>query len=704
MPGFKNIEKNSEILLHICSFLDLHSLVRMSMVSKPIRNTVRTSFRIGAWNKMRDIMSKSLLEFQQLTKSTPKKTNEGGIIADVYQLQLFHIIIQMVLDIVNQKMGDRDLNIVSGEELLHSVGRLSMMIAEADYLPGDTRAVPLNWTKCVYLKERTKLDPKKIPKILRNLNNNAKALAKPSRSLANYQRDVSYRIFDMIAQAVYKKIHSVGNRTELLNSDAPALDLIPWRCAQNIVSYLDADDLRRLALVNRRFLVLIGLTPPSCLLQDRYRSAAVAECAKAAARLVRNKGLKVPGLSKKEHNLLYNEVSQKLLKDFNKAIRANEVIKAMNKKGFRNMELRWGNGNALALADTGSVRLIFSQALEIMHAIGDTTSTALDLSYERIVKYLQLNPPEKIYQQMTHAMVNPKAVDEAFFGELAILLVGIEGSQNNFTVLHAPMIMDLACTGVISWEQALFQRSGIPYFVMAGDKSEKGASPMVRHSQIIRYGRLSKQELKKADVKKFNQFLGKEIDLHSLFFSVFFPELADYDRPTQLLLSCIIAKNYLCESFGLTIKARDLLKVKLMSLLELYGYGKSFGMFKSTNGGNCNTKSSFSRKPKSSTPMREFHDLSMKKNSRWSMIPIHKQMQIGLERLKALTVGTHVQVMSSDGKHAIAIGEIDWEYGDTMSIKFITVLDKNDWLFTSNNWWKSGLKYDKASPTIQLMD
>ena len=370
-------------------------------------------------------------------------------------------------------------------------------------------------------------------------------------------------------------------------------------------------------------------------------------------------------------------------------LKANEISKAMKKKSFRNMELRWGHDHALALADTGAVRLIFSQALDIMNRIGDTKSTALDLSYERIVQYLNLLPQEQVHHQLQRALSNPQAVDNAFFGELAILLVGIEGSQNNFTVLHTPMIMDLVCAGTISWEQALFQRSDIPYFVMAGDKSEKGPGPMVRHSEMIRKGQLSKAEIHKGSVDKFQKFFDREIDLHSLFFQTFFPDLAQFDAPSQLILSSIIVKNYLCQRFGVKSSTSETLGAKLKSLLELHKKN-----FAGLSDAPLQTAKSTSSTKKYQNPF------SSSGRSRWYMIPLHERMRIGLDRLEALQTGTEVEVLNSN-REIIAYGRIDWEYGNSMSVQFTEILDPQDWLFSSNNWWKSGIRFDKGDPTIR---
>ncbi len=70
-----------------------------------------------------------------------------------------------------------------------------------------------------------------------------------------------------------------------------------------------------------------------------------------------------------------------------------------------------------------------------MHRIGDDSSAALDLSYERIVDYLDLLPPRERDRGAGRALRIPGQARNPFFGELAIPPVGIEGSQNNMTVL-----------------------------------------------------------------------------------------------------------------------------------------------------------------------------------------------------------------------------------------------------------------------------
>src|SRR5262249_50667343 len=66
----------------------------------------------------------------------------------------FHETIKLVLEDVNRNKHT-SLKIITGEDLLYSVGRLSMMITHADFAPVDeTSALPLNWTSHKYILKR----------------------------------------------------------------------------------------------------------------------------------------------------------------------------------------------------------------------------------------------------------------------------------------------------------------------------------------------------------------------------------------------------------------------------------------------------------------------------------------------------------------------------------------------------------------------
>lgn len=85
---------------------------------------------------------------------------------------------------------------------------------------------------------------------------------------------------------------------------------------------------------------------------------------------------------------------------------------------------------------------------------------------------------------------------DPFVRELLVLLVGIEGTQNNVMALHAPMVTDLVAEGSLTWSQALFTGSrntdpgSIPWFAFAADKNQKGSSdksrgPMERQMELL---------------------------------------------------------------------------------------------------------------------------------------------------------------------------------------------------------------------------
>ena len=87
--------------------------------------------------------------------------------------------------------------------------------------------------------------------------------------------------------------------------------------------------------------------------------------------------------------------------------------------------------------------------------------------------------------------------------------------------------------------------------------------------------------------------------------------------------------------------------------------------------------------------------------SKWSNIHPRDRVRIGLDRLEKLVVNARVWVLEPKSGRRIATATIDWEAGTSMTVKFNEVLDPTDSLFTSNSWWRNGLRFDKGSAHIE---
>lgn len=266
------------------------------------------------------------------------------------------------------------------------------------------------------------------------------------------------------------------------------------------------------------------------------------------------------------------------------------------------MGIPLGPGHRAVVRNTGALRLDFSGGRRILDLVAPSAHNE-DLSYENIVRYLQYIDGAVLRRQVREVFSSMGSATP-FLRELTLLLVGIEGSQNNLMALHAPMVMDLASQGAMTWADALFTGGrqptleNMPFFAYASDANQKGtpkgmgsAGPMQRQSDILRSGRLDYDafnsdwqmsnkldaaeqdkgaKLKSADIKKlirgdesnygymiFNEvFLQKQFDLHRLFFATFFPEVlhADYGhdpeaRARTLLLARRVLEYYFLHRF-----------------------------------------------------------------------------------------------------------------------------------------------------------
>ncbi|HEY0480571.1 MAG TPA: hypothetical protein VGD37_23805 [Kofleriaceae bacterium] len=562
MPSWLEIfaETLPDVFVHVVNYLDVASL-RALHRALPALGRGYSSFGAVA----PQLLEGAIRDFEALMECKPTPSlplgSPLGRAFELQQLRVFHQVVQVVLDGVNRVKGDEaELNVLTGEDLLYTVGRLSMMINDVDYLPSDTRPIPLNWTSDKFLREREQLQPEAIPRILDQLSSSGGSQHAPTIPFTNYHRDAGYRIYEILRRQLAGQLH--GGVMPIRWNPAD-LWLLTSAC-----SFLNSDDasqaIRALAVCNKRFLVLTSTAAPESLLTDPLRCEAVVSMALKLGRVLSrsagllentsgSRGYSLTDLVKARRNQLVQQIVL-LQKGLTDAYKKLELVKWARSRDFRNLALPWGGGHQVALAYAGSVRLVFSQALSIMHEIGDRSSAALDLSYERIVDYLDMLPRRTVTDELAQALANPVAVRNAFFGELAILLVGIEGSQNNLTVMQAPMCMDLVACGQLTWAQVLFERRDIPFFVMGADKTEKGLQPLVRHGQILK-NQSSERDRQDPSWSKFENFLQRELDLNLLFFKVFFPRLSTYPARERLILSALCLARYLALKFNLGPKA-----------------------------------------------------------------------------------------------------------------------------------------------------
>lgn len=574
-----------EVFSLIVSYLDVTSLSSLQRALPRLRSP-RQAYQEDAER----IYRAALQDFAVLMGRAPRVVS-GSLGSDpsrrfeFERLRLLHQVVQLTLAGVNHAIGEEaELNVITGEDLLYTVGRLSMMINEQDFLANDTRAIPLNWMPPDLFKARTHLSSANIEHISRGLTATAEGQRRQTAPFRSYVSDARFRVYQIVRRSLLKNL---GGTLPIAwtPADMLVLDLI-LRMTRFMGARDATETILKLARMNKRFLVLVSLMPPDTLLEDAPRRDAVVKSfttlAKVLARkknLLENtwgKNYSLDDLVKAKRSALIMNVQQ-MEKAFGKTLDGIDLMKAMQKPEFRNMALPWGNGRHVGMAYAGSVRLIFSQALSIMHRIGDDSSAALDLSYERIVDYLDLLPPASVIEELSRALRIPGQARNPFFGELAILLVGIEGSQNNMTVLQAPMCLDLVANRHLTWAQVLFQRQDIPFFVMGADKNEKGLRPMVRHSQMLSNGALSSAEQSEATYPKFQRFFQRELDLNLLFFKVFFPQIAAHEEMDQLILSALCTARYLCSKFNVSGRAQRMIFHNLARVLTQMAGGGSKG-------------------------------------------------------------------------------------------------------------------------------
>jgi len=487
----------------------LHKLKMLTLKLDPVEE-------LPEW--VSSVSDGALRDFFKITKRDPRmalETPNPSTEFDLLQLTNFHRVIQQLLGDVNEESGTSYLNIRSGTDLLYSVGRLSMMINPSDYFPSDeTRPLPLNWTSPKFLKMRPDND---VGTIVKNLEQASGELLFPERQRQQIAFNSQYG-------------RSILPDPEFLH---------------RILNYLDPASLMNLALTNRAMFTTLAYGLPSTSFGTRDQQKMISGLSAIGPELFGKGRRKIDKdanhgeffsammnitSTKKWSNLISNSILPRTGKEIN--LKGDEY----------GMTLPWGTGQGVPLVNMGSVRLTFTEAERIMKVIGDD-SDAIDLSYERIVSYLQTMNSRDSALALRDTLGDLRKAPEPFFGELAILLGGIEASQNNMAVMQAPMIADLVADGVIDWDDALFRRKAVPYYVMAADKSEKGKYPMLRHSNVLKSRRIEDDD--QGDYDKFESFIGQEFNLNKLFLETYFPQLKLLDLHDQLLFSSLLMKRYL---------------------------------------------------------------------------------------------------------------------------------------------------------------
>ncbi len=132
-----------EVFSLIVSYLDVTSLSSPGAPSRGLRSP-RQAYQEDAER----IYRAALQDFAVLMGRAPR--GRLGIARsppsprlEFERLRLLHQVVQLTLAGVNHAIGEEaELNVITGEDLLYTVGRLSMMINEQDFLANDTRAIP----------------------------------------------------------------------------------------------------------------------------------------------------------------------------------------------------------------------------------------------------------------------------------------------------------------------------------------------------------------------------------------------------------------------------------------------------------------------------------------------------------------------------------------------------------------------------------
>lgn len=482
-----------------------------------LRSQRRTTFQ-----RLNDITLKTFQECHDRKAvqggETPAPLPESS---QIKLIQQFHGVLQIVLDEVNQKKGESELAVHSGMDLLYAVGRLSMMLAAADFLPADTRPIPMNWMLRHFMTMDPKYSQARILTTLHALRQHDFAPAKVvrcSREFTTFQESLRR---DPKLQPVIE----LGQR--LLDS-----------LLVHSPGYMNAQTLCALAATNKRYLLTIAFLPTPMLL--RAHEPRVVHLAQSIAFLSKSVWPKKNWLG------LADE-------------KAWESAKK-NLTEFRSVNLPWGAGRMTRVEEHGSSRMMFSQDTQQLatkpkadftyaaaREIMEGTSARQDLpkgqryahTFQGALSNLNLSPTGLLDREFS------------FIGQLAILLVGVEGTQNNMMTLHAPMCSDLVLQGKITWQEVLLVTSSegnrmMPLFFMAPDAKDKGPSPMLRYSKVIVKGKF---EPEGNDYEKFSALFRRQFDLHNLFFETFCPELGLFELNDRCDLLTIAATEYFLQSY-----------------------------------------------------------------------------------------------------------------------------------------------------------
>ena len=381
-----------------------------------------SAFRRHQWEYLMPMVahlqSANILE-HALLSSSPTPTYQFGrnevtewLSDPLISLQLFrrlHGSLQTLLWFANMmqdnRQGSKTFQIRDGLDLMNTVGRLSMMIADSDFLPHwDTRALPHNWTSDQFLDAR-----RTRPGFDENLLNAVKS------SLAVARSETHESVRRMVREEHEGQLTDVNLETVTNNDRTP--------------------------------------------------------------------------LAEEEINLLERTRNPE----------------SNTRTNFRyQIDVRITDTHNVRMFNSGALRLEFSNARAILDRINPGARNE-DLSYENIVAYLNYMSGPIMSRGMRQVFQHMGSGDP-FLRELAVLLIGIEGTQNNMMMMHGPMVMDLASQGSITWNQGLFTGErrptleSMPYFVYASDATQKGtdkgsAGPMERQTDLLRTGRFNLTDL-----------------------------------------------------------------------------------------------------------------------------------------------------------------------------------------------------------------
>jgi len=226
--------------------------------------------------------------------------------------------------------------------------------------------------------------------------------------------------------------------------------------------------------------------------------------------------------SRQEYTPEQLEQLKKNTLELRKSIKPADFDPENKNKGFRyEGAIPSGKGHNTKLHSEGALRLDFDQGQRILDQVNPGADND-DLSYENIVKYLKQVDGAILRSQLRRVFSDMNSADP-FLRELAILLVGIEGTQNNMMALHGPMVTDLVSQGEMQWGDALFtgertpDLAHMPFFVYASDATQKGTDdsnkqkgPMVRQSELIKTGKIDAEAFEQAQKFRRDQQIRQE--------------------------------------------------------------------------------------------------------------------------------------------------------------------------------------------------